>query len=118
MKAEDIFETKTPRGIMAKDLYDRPSKPHIPTSNGVYTAQVTLDRVLILLNAINQGRGIEEMEQELDVSRQIVQRLLKVLKEGGYYTAQMGKSGRKEKNKSRSLTAAGYALLRGAGYRV
>jgi biotin operon repressor len=80
--------------------------------------QTTLDRYLILLNAINQGKGIEEMEAELGVSRQIVQRYLARLKENGYYTAQIGKSGRKEKNKSRTLTPAGFELLRGYGYDV
>ena len=79
---------------------------------------MTFDRVILILLAIHEKKGVEEMEQVIGASRQIVQRYLAKLQEGGFYTAEMGKSGKKIKTRSRKLTKTGTQYLRNCGYDI
>lgn len=76
------------------------------------------DRIILILLSIHERKGVQEMEQVIGASRQIVQRYLTLLQEGGYYTAEMGVSGKKIKNKSRKLTESGKQFLRSQNHDI
>ena len=58
---------------------------------------MTFDRVILILLAIHERKGVEEMEQVIGASRQIVQRYLTKLQEGGFYTAEIGRASCRER---------------------
>jgi ribosomal protein S19E (S16A) len=76
------------------------------------------DRAILILLAINEKKLIVEMEHVIGASRQIVQRYLAVLHEGGYYIAEMGPTGKNTKPRGRKLTETGRAFLRNYGHNI